>query len=125
MPIKPLTTVAAVLTPLAIAGVVAVSADSHPANEQPDALADSEGQHRPDGPDRPATQLSTSEQVQAGVVRIVGRNGDGASAGTGFVYDAAKGYIVTNAHVVQDLSADQGHVRRVRGARPSRRDGTV
>ena len=106
MPIKPLTTVAAVLTPLAIAGVVAVSADGHPANEQPTPSRTQKGSTGPTGPTAPATQdFSTSEQVQAGVVRIVGRNGDGASAGTGFVYDAAKGYIVTNAHVVQDLSA--------------------
>jgi S1-C subfamily serine protease len=52
-----------------------------------------------------ATPLATSEivnKVDGSTVQIVGRLGGGRTIplGTGWVYDAAKGLIVTNAHVV-------------------------
>jgi serine protease Do len=100
MHIKPLTTVAAVIVPLAVAGAIAVTADSKP--------VPAHRQAQRSAPHRAAAtppRSITADQLRGGVVRIVGRWREGEASGTGFVVDAAKGLVVTNAHVVDGLSA--------------------
>ena len=105
MPIKPLTTVAAVFAPLALAGALAVSADSHDASGA-GRQSKSAGGAAPAVPRRPTQpQVVSTDQIQPSVVRIVGRYGSGESYGTGFVVDAEKRLVVTNAHVVAGVSA--------------------
>ena len=58
-----------------------------------------------DGDDAPAvpTTREVIAQVKPSTVRILTRLGDvNSGAGTGWVYDAANGLIVTNAHVIGD-----------------------
>lgn len=60
---------------------------------------------KPSNPTRPSEL--TSQQVFAlaapGTVQLYGRKGTATYGGTGFIYDKAKGLVVTNAHVVDGL----------------------
>jgi len=103
--LKPLTIVAAVISPLAVAGILAVGADSHTSPAEPRITRSSPAATAGKQPAATTPRVVATEQIEPGVVRIAGRLGDDQVSGTGFVYDAAKGYIVTNSHVVEGVSA--------------------
>jgi len=51
------------------------------------------------------TKQQIIERTKGGVVRIFSREGESEGSGTGFVLDAAKGLIATNAHVVEGAAS--------------------
>src|SRR5204863_7032885 len=62
------------------------------------------GSSGPSGPVRLSPQKLIS-QSSPSVVEIYGKIGSSAVGGSGVVYDAKQGYVLTNAHVVEGLSS--------------------
>ena len=56
------------------------------------------------------TPQDVIEQSKPGTVELFGKVGDQLVGGTGFVYDAENGLIITNAHVVEGVSQLQAKV---------------
>lgn len=74
-------------------------------------LADADGHKDPvptpvphTAPAKP-TKQQIIERTKGGVVRIFARSGDEEGSGTGFVLDAGKGLVATNAHVIEGAAA--------------------
>jgi S1-C subfamily serine protease len=67
----------------------------------------------------PLTSKEVFEQSKQGVVQLSGRVGDSYGFGTGIVYDAGAGLVLTNAHVVEGVNSLKARLNR-RAAVPAR-----
>lgn len=63
-----------------------------------------------DETDAALTPQEVIAQAKPGTVELFGKVGDDLVGGTGFVYDAEQGLIITNAHVVEGVSQLQAKV---------------
>ena len=71
------------------------------------ACGGSDGDGDGDGGKEALTSQEVFAQAQTGVVQLSGRIGDGYAYGTGIVYDAERGLVLTNAHVVNGTTSLQ------------------